>query len=120
MQVRERERPIYRVWGPGEEPMAPRLSTGADNEPSHPPVGVTESRNQKFHTTTQELKGSADQSSGGAYGTSPPGTDGVPFINQSFPTSAKERAKNKDAEDKSKGIENIVRKEATGNREAPC
>ena len=40
--------------GAGEEPAAPRLSPVEGDEPSHPPIGVTESANQHFprlHTT---------------------------------------------------------------------
>ena len=53
--------------------MAPRLPPVEGNEPSHPLIGVTES------TTTKELKGNAGQESvgGGAYGTSPSGTEGA-------------------------------------------
>ena len=71
--------------------------------------------NQNSPTTRKELTGSVDQEPGrrgGAYGASPPPpcTEGTPCTNQNFPTTAKEREKKKDVEDKSKGIEKVVKK----------
>ena len=68
-------------------------------------------------TTINELTGSADHEppgGGGACGTSPTdtGTEGTPCIsaNQNFPTTAKEKEKQKEADNKSKGIEKVVKK----------
>ena len=64
-------------------------------------------------TTRKELTGSADQEPGVGVAPAalhPLGTEGTPCTNQNFPTTAKEREKKKDVEDKSKGIEKVVKK----------
>ena len=74
----------------------------------------------KERKTSRKAKGSDDQEPavGGACGASHAGTDGATFIsanqnsktNQSYPTASKEREKQKEAEEKSRGIEKVVKK----------
>ena len=74
----------------------------------------------KVRKTSRKAKGSDDQESagGGAFGTSPMGTDGATFTianqnsttNQNFPTAAKENEKQKDTDNTIRGIEKVVKK----------
>ena len=83
--------------------------------PSHP--ATYDSRRKSV-----EFTGSADHEPGVGVAPAalhPPGTEGAPCTNQNFPTTAKEREKKKDAEDKSKRYIESGQEEAEDNRKTP-